>query len=107
MKVIKGTQEELQNLADSFDALARTILSGIGRTIDEYGNLVNLKGGVDCSTVTNTFVQPVEDSVQGWYLQHPDKMRGRWTDEYIESLVDLIPESLEIEEGFTPTIEQD
>ena len=107
MKVIKGTQEELQNLADSFDTLARTILSGMGRTIDEDGNLVNLKGGVDCSTVTNTFAQPVEDSAQGWYLQHPDKMRGRWTDEYIDSLVSLIQNNLEIVEGFAPTVEQD
>jgi len=47
-----------------------------------------------------------EDSIQGFYITHPESFRGRWNDECIDELIDLIPETATQDLEFIPTAKE-
>lgn len=104
MKVIQGTQEELQSLLDAFDEYGRIVFIQMGRELTEEGWLISRSG----NSVTKTYGLVQEDSVQGLYITHPDTFRGRWDDPpYIEGLLALIPETLTVNLEFVRTPSED
>ena len=106
MKVVKGTEEELNNLAGVFASIGRSILEPT-RSFDENGNLRNLRNGETHSSVTNLKEPVRQDSIQGFYLPHPEIKLGDWGEEAIGHFIKAIPEHLEIIDNFQPTPEDE
>lgn len=102
MKVTLDTPEHLNTLLAAYDALCTEILTGMGREFTEEGFLKSLRG----DSVTKTYDVIHEDSVQGFYITHPEAFRGRWNDECIDELIDLIPETATQDLEFTRTVEE-
>lgn len=95
-KIKSPTKAPLTALVQSFDAFAVTALTSLGRTVDQYGNLVNKHRGEDYNTTTKTYAN-VEGSSGDWWIVHPDTFaRNGWKPEIIQALTDLIPEDLEV-----------
>ena len=103
IKVILDTPENLQNLLIAFNAFGVVALSSIGREFTEEGHLLNIGGK---GSVTKTY-DVLHADIQGVYITHPEAFRGRWSDEYIDGLIALIPDTAIQDLEFIPTVTED
>ena len=101
MKVLLDITENNHSTIATFDAFGVAALTAAGREFDNQGHLISIGG----NSVTKTYDVVHEDSVQGSYITHPEAFRGRWSDEYIDGLIALIPDTATIDFEFTPTVE--
>lgn len=100
MKVTLDTKANLNALISASNALCTEIMTGMGREFTEKGYLKSMRG----NSVTKTYDVIHEDSIQGFYITHPEAFRGRWNDECIDELIGLIPASAVQNLKFTRTI---
>ena len=101
MRVIKDTTENLQLIIAAFDAFGVIALTDAGRSFNDDGHLISIGG----SSVTKTY-DVVHEDIQCSYITHPEAFRGRWSDEYIDGLIGLIPDTATTDFNFTPTVEE-
>lgn len=99
-KVILDARENNKNTLVVFDAFGVIALTSIGREFTEQGHLINLGGQ---GSVTKTF-DVIHEDIQGDYITHPEAFRGRWSDEYIDGLIGLIPETATVDFEFVRTV---
>jgi len=89
MIVIQDTTVNLTSTIAAFDFFGAAALAGAGR-----------ESGTETFDVVHT------DSIHGDYIAHPEAFRGRWPDECIDGLIDLIPGTATVDFNFTKTIEE-
>lgn len=99
MIVILDTPENLQSILADFDAFGVVALTNAGREFDESGHLMSTGG----NAVTKTY-DVLHADIQGIYITHPEAFRGRWSDEYIDGLIALIPGTATTDLEFIRTV---
>ena len=97
--MIFDTPENNKETIAIFDAFGVAALTNAGREFNTDGHLISMGG----KSVTKTYDAIHDDLVHGCYITHPEAFRGRWSDEYIDVLIALIPDTATTDFEFIPT----
>ena len=103
VKVLLDTKENLEATIESFNDFGVAALTNIGREFNSDNHLINIGGN---GSVTKTYDIVNEDSEAGFYITHPEYFRGRWSDEYVDGLINLILPSSIVDTEFNRTIDE-